>query len=84
MDHERQQNQHVVRLRHSYASIIQAIIAANGEWHAVDPQSISGLSKATKQSRLWQAGVERGLKMQTSFQPDGLLYARLLPEGSQQ
>jgi hypothetical protein len=73
-----QQNPPMVRLRYNYVPIIQAIVAASGNWYPVDPQLISGTSKATKQNRLWQAATQRGLKIQTSFQPDGFLYARLI------
>lgn len=78
-----QQNPPMVRLRYNYAPIIQAIVAASGNWYPVDPQLISGISKATKQNRLWQAATQRGLKIQTSYQVDGFLYARLIPAVTQ-
>ena len=68
----------VVRLRYRYDATVLQIIAADGEWTRIDPFAISGNSKATKQTRLLQAGRERGHRFQTTFQADGLVYARLI------
>jgi hypothetical protein len=78
MEISTQQSPQVIRLRCNYGLIIQQIITANGDWQPVDPQALAGLSKATKQKSLWQAATQRGIKIQTTFQVDGFLYARLI------
>ena len=69
----------ILRPQTSYQAIVDSIVAANGEWVEVRPGTISGKANSTKQGRLNQAGRGRGIRIQTTFQPDGRLYARLRP-----
>ncbi len=73
-------NPQVIKLRFSYGPIIQQIIAANGCWQPIDPESLAGRIKSNKQKSLWQAAASRGVKIQTTFQADGFLYARVVTE----
>ncbi len=68
----------VIKLRFNYSSIVKQIVTANGEWHAVDPNQIAGVTKAAKQKSILVAGQLRGVKFQSTSQKDGLLYFRLI------
>jgi hypothetical protein len=67
-----------IRLRCRYAPTLQQILAAQGEWVAIDTSTLTGESRATKQARLLQAARQKELKINTTWQKDGKLYARLI------
>jgi hypothetical protein len=69
---------HPIRLRCRYAPTLQQILAGQGEWVEIATSTLTGESRATKQARLLQAARQREIKINTTWQSNGKLYARLV------
>lgn len=66
--------------RRKYKSIIDQVVAADGEWLRITHDEIApGSSVAAKQTRIWQAASIRGVKIQTTAQ-EGAIFIRLQKE----
>lgn len=60
-----------------YAAILESIYRANGTWVEASSEDVSGKDRKTKQGSLNRAARERDIKIQTSTDENGRLFARL-------